>query len=256
MQAQEVKQILLLGKGYVTEFFKAKINHYFPFAELSITSRTKQDCIYFQLEDQSSWDNIINHYDVCVWTFPVYDLRLFQEFYIQKNQFFKKLILIGTTSSYKIEYDQQEVNEHSTLDTEHKRYPVENYFVQQSGVILRSAGIYGPEKNPIDWALKGKIKSSKQKLVNWVHVYDLVQFIAHTILYGKSGNSYIAADGCPIAWQEFYDYFKVLPVKEDAEQKNQSKKINNQWTVQQLKIDLAYPSILHDELKYSALTKT
>lgn len=246
MQEQVAKKILLLGKGYVTEFFKDKINHYFPSAELSITSRSKPDCIYFKLEDASSWDNINNHYDVCVWTFPVYDLKLFQAFYAQKKLFFKKLILIGTTSSYKVDYDQQQINEHSALDEKHKRYHIEQFCLANKGIVLRSAGIYGPDKNPLRWVKEGRIKSSRNSIVNWVHVYDLVQFIAHTILYGLEGQQYIAADCQPMAWHEFFEFFQLEEsMSQTVNASNKlSKCIDNHWSKQQLQILLKYTNVL------------
>ncbi|MCI5072914.1 hypothetical protein MRY82_08250 [bacterium] len=243
------KKILLLGKGYVAQAFAQRISDDFPWINLTITSREKPECVYFELEKQASWENITDEYDACVWTFPVYDLKLFQQFFNQKKSLFKKFILLGTTSSYNIDYDQQMIHEQSDLDVEHKRYAVEKYLLQHEGIILRCAGIYGPEKNPLNWVKQGKIKSPPQKYVNWIHVSDLVQFIVHAILYGKMGESYIAADGCPVQWQAFYDYYKVRPVENKTNSKKLSKKINNQWTLEQLKVDLNYPSILLGQCK-------
>lgn len=240
----ERKKAIVLGFGYTAKVLASEFETYFKNSQLDKTSRSQAGCILFDLEDLSTWNNIEDYYDVCFWTFPVKNKQTLKAFLDLKQKHFKKIIMLGTTGSYQVEHEDQSVDEKSPLDLNHARFSSEELMQVCGGVLLRSAGIYGPGRSPLQWALTGRVGPSL-RTINWVHVKDLVQFMVHAFVFGKLGEAYIAADGAPTSWQDFFRHYAIKDTSDQTKRKKSlSKKVNPEKSIQALHVKLNYPGIL------------
>ncbi|WP_061223004.1 hypothetical protein [Leptospira weilii] len=114
------------------------------------------------------------NFDLCVVTFPVQKLSDPISFINLLFSIGKKFILLGTTSIYKRVPD---IVESTPLVEEHDRFAVENEWIGRGGKILRLCGIYGPLRNPGDWARKGLVKKCSRQL-NLIHGDDVALTIS------------------------------------------------------------------------------
>ncbi|ABJ79639.1 hypothetical protein IQB76_12645 [Leptospira borgpetersenii serovar Hardjo-bovis] len=113
-------------------------------------------------------------FDLCVVTFPVQKLFDPISFINLLFSVGKRCILLGTTSIYKRVPD---IVESTPLIEDHDRFAIENEWIGRSGKILRLCGIYGPLRNPGDWARKGLVKKCSKQL-NLIHGDDVALTIS------------------------------------------------------------------------------
>lgn len=114
-----------------------------------------------------------NFFDLCIVTFPIQKLSDPNSFINLAFSSCKNPVLIGTTSIYQRVPD---IVETTPLQEDHDRFAVEKEWLQRGGKILRVAGIYGPLRNPADWARKGLVKKSSRQL-NLIHGDDIARTI-------------------------------------------------------------------------------
>ena len=124
------------------------------------------------------------------------------------------------------------------------------------GVILRVAGIYGPERG--SWFkqyLKGeaKLEGKGERILNMIHLDDVIGAIVAALKGGRPGQVYNVVDNEPVTQ---LDYFRWLsnrlgkplppsaPDQENAERKRvlTSKKVSNRKLKTQLGYRLKFPS--------------
>ena len=67
--------------------------------------------------------------------------------------------------------------------------------------MLRVAGIYGPDRNPLNWIRQGRVGPSR-KYVNLIHVEDLAAICLAAVKKGTPGEVYNVSDGQPHTWNE------------------------------------------------------
>ncbi|XDD51328.1 hypothetical protein AB3N59_06095 [Leptospira sp. WS92.C1] len=168
-------RVSVFGLGYtgirIYESLKSLPN--FRLETFSATTKVEgtQAFDFSNQDSLSSFQNQFgkNVFDLGIVTFPIQKLS-------QRNRFLdilfsasKNLILLGTTSIYRRVPD---ITETTPLLTDHERFETEEEWLRRGGKLLRLCGIYGPGRNPADWARRGLVKKSSRQL-NLIHGNDV-----------------------------------------------------------------------------------
>jgi nucleoside-diphosphate-sugar epimerase len=125
-----------------------------------------------------------------------------------------------------------------------------------SGIILRVAGIYGPERGYwFKQFLSGeaRIEGKGERLVNMIHRDDVIGCIIAALERGTNGETYNAVDDEPVSQFDFFSWLaaalgKPMPeaVAENAEATRKrgitNKRISNRKLKAQLGYSFRYPS--------------
>lgn len=160
----------------------------------------------FRLDQPATWSNPPLGGRAVVWTFPAQPLGLVQQFHRAALQTTSNLIVLGSTSAYALPPPQAEgagivtVSESSALDMDQPRVAGEEWLRTQGATILQLAGIVGPGREPEAWLRAGRIKDGA-KLVNLIHVDDIVSVIAHLLAHPHPGQRINVGNGEPVAWR-------------------------------------------------------
>lgn len=160
----------------------------------------------FRLGDPVTWSNPPLDGRAVVWTFPAQPIGLVQQFHRAALQATTNLIVLGSTSAYALRPPQAEaagivtVSECSPLDMEQPRVAGEEWLRTQGATILQLAGIVGPGREPEAWLRAGRIRDGS-KLVNLIHVDDIVSVIAHLLAHPLPGQRINIGNGEPLAWR-------------------------------------------------------
>ncbi len=232
---------LILGHGLTGEYLSAELMEQEPNASVVSTSRKGSPHIEFDLENEATWSQLPEA-EITYWTFPPEPTDLVKKFYNQYQQKLGKLIVIGSTSALKVDQAGQVVDENTDLDTSIERVASEVFLKEQGAILLLSAGIYGPERSPLDWVKKGYLGKSK-KWANMVHLEDLAGFLYACALRGQSGALYIACNNNPQPWDEVitdWEQRGLVQNVPEKESKRTSKKINNSKTIKDLQVNLQF----------------
>jgi nucleoside-diphosphate-sugar epimerase len=165
-----------------------------------------EQCLRFDLEQPSTWLNIPAQADL-IWCFPATPLEQVQAFARTLDAPPRRIVVLGSTSAYEVsdhsaEYPPSWIDESAPIDLTKSRVQGEEYLRERHGaIVLRVAGIYGPERNPLDWIRQGRVGPSR-KYVNLIHVEDLAAICLAAIEKGKPGETYNVSDGTPRTWSE------------------------------------------------------
>ena len=125
--------------------------------------------------------------------------------------------------------------------------------------IFRLAGIYGPGRSPLDKLRSGRARRivKKGQVFNRIHVDDIVQTLAASILHPAPGTVYNVTDGEPAPPQDVTEFAAGLlgidpPPAEDFETTDMTpmarsfysgnRRISNRAIREQLGVTLRYPS--------------
>lgn len=202
---------LILGGGYVGCRLAQQLG-----AAQTYRSNEKsgaQGSLYFDLQDEQSWNNVQPGENV-VWTFPAAPLEQVKAFYRAKLTKVNKLFVYASSSCYLVQKQGQWVNESQPLNLSRERVLAEEWLRDQGATILVLSGIYGPDRQPLDWLRKGLIKTP-DKLVNLIHVDDIID-ITECLLNDKRdlrGERFNLSDGKPLIWREIAEHYEInLPV--------------------------------------------
>jgi hypothetical protein len=261
---QPMKRILILGSGYVGNAFATLCRSKSPEAEVVETSRKRQ--IFFDLGEISSWSNLPSKVDVTLWTFPakpIADVKKFLD--SRKRASLGKIIVVGSTGSYLVPENISDVksnsdlnmkahsliSEDAPLDMKDLRVQGEEEIRQHGGIVVRAAGIYGPQRNPLEWLRSGRVHPS-EKLANFIHVEDLATILWAAMNTGQPGTNYIATDGAPHSWEHLSkrwmpDQWKPSVTPQLPSMKNisrSSKRVDGSATLKALNLTLKYPDVL------------
>lgn len=125
---------------------------------------------------------------------------------------------------------------------------------QFPAVILRVAGIYGPQRGHLfRQYLKGeaKLDGAGERILNMIHRDDVVGAIIVSLKNGRAGEIYNAADDEPVSQFHFFRWLsgtldKPMPpaVEEIAERKRglTNKKVSNRKIKMELGVQLKFPT--------------
>jgi len=123
-------------------------------------------------------------------------------------------------------------------------------------IVLRLAGLYGPGRIPrMDDLLAGRpIAVHADAVVNLIHVDDAVAVVLAAEAQARPPATYVVSDGHPAPRREFYRYLAELlnlppptfvdmaPRRSQSPRGAGSKRVRNARVLQELKVQLAFPS--------------
>jgi nucleoside-diphosphate-sugar epimerase len=132
----------------------------------------------------------------------------------------QRLVYLSTTGVYADPADGEWVNEDSQLDPSRpgtvNACRAEAWLRERlpdQAIVLRPAGIYGPDRIPNLLALKkgDAIAARPNTYLNLTHVDDLAEYI-HQVAVRPSLNHHVynVADGNPVLRKEYYDFICAL----------------------------------------------
>ncbi|MCC6208353.1 MAG: hypothetical protein IT488_09395 [Gammaproteobacteria bacterium] len=199
--------LTILGVGYVGQ---ALLRH-FPTAAPTRRRALPPASATFDLHNPDTWDNPPLAGRTVVWTFPAEPLAHVQAFHAARLKDAAGLIVLGSTSAYRLADEASSsdltVTEESPLDMNQPRVQGEEWLRERGATVLRLAGIIGPGRDPVGWLRKGLIRDGA-KLVNLIHVDDIVAVIAHLLAHPQPGARISVANGEPLPWRELVARFK------------------------------------------------
>ncbi|MFO0706605.1 MAG: hypothetical protein U0412_07095 [Nitrospira sp.] len=255
--------LIILGSGYTARFLWPLVSDRLP--AVYATSRSpEQHLSYvppaqrlrFDLADTETWTNIPRDADV-IWCFPAEPLDHVRRFTASLGRSPRQLVVLGSTSAYNraaetSEYPPPWIDESSPIDCSLPRVQGEEWLrTEQGAIILRIAGIYGPDRNPLDWIAQGRVGASR-KYVNLIHVEDLAHICLHALASGKPGEIYNVSDGIPRTWNDICrvaeERWHIKPVQ-NANRPDAGKRISNAKLIQKLGYTIHH-SDLYGELQH------
>ena len=213
-----LKSLIILGSGYTARHLLPLASRFYT--HVLATSRQPgknlpdvpiDQRIRFDLERPDTWKTIPEQADL-LWCFPAAPLDLVQKFSATLDPPTRRILVLGSTSAYDIghstEYPPTWIDETAPIDLAKPRVQGEEFLRHHCGaIVLRVAGIYGPNRNPIDWIKTGRVGPSR-KYVNLIHVDDLATICLSALQHGKPGETYNVSDGTPRTWREIYDHIE------------------------------------------------
>lgn len=238
---------LILGCGYVGRALadalpQACFTHSNPEKALA------NGGVYFRLDDRDSWGNLPAAENI-IWTFPAMPDVLVREFYATLSRSYQRLWVYGSTSCYLTQENDELVTESHPLDMSQARVRSEEYLRQQGATVLVLSGIYGPDREPLNWLRSGRIRSL-QKRVNLIHRDDIVAITLHLLQNnGLAGERINLSDGHSRRWSEIVEHFGITVDDSVGLQKGKSKRISNVRLCELLPVSFRFES-------YSVLTES
>lgn len=169
-----------------------------------LTTVAPQARLHFDLADPATWSSLPADADL-IWSFPavpIEQVRAFARHYCGRS---RRLVVLGSTSAYDRPGAVAEplppwIDETHPVNIDLPRVQGEEYLREHYGaIILRVAGIYGPDRNPVDWIRQGRVGPTN-KFVNLIHVEDLAQICLLALQVGHAGETYNVSDGQPRRW--------------------------------------------------------
>jgi nucleoside-diphosphate-sugar epimerase len=173
--------VLILGCGYVGSYFlNRNPNSFYTNRKIIASNCNNTRQFYFDLNDKSSWDSVLNiNSNNILFTFPVAknmndidNLILFFNNYLKD----KNVIILSTTSAYKVNYTNEYISEESDLLLDNPRFYAEDILRNMGSLILHLSGIIGPNRTPLNWYRKNLV-SSGENILNYIYIDDIIFFI-------------------------------------------------------------------------------
>lgn len=240
--------MVVLGAGYTGRVVRDLLEAH-GYSTL-VTRRSPGDCVVFDLRKPETWKNVPSAWRA-IWTFPAEppeSVRTFSHLLLERVA---RVVVIGTTSSFLPDPDGDTVTAETPLDRTSLRVQGEEQLRLMGGIILRSSGIYGPDRNPLDWVRRGLVRDMN-RIVNLIHVEDLSASILAALERAAPGSSYVVTDGRPRVWKEIVEwgirngYLKNAPEPESSSRP--SRRIDNTKLITELHPELTHLD-LFDELR-------
>ena len=206
-------RLVILGSGYLARFMLSLTSFYLDVLHTSRDPNQNLAWVHpsqrlrFDLAQRDTWSNIPSDANL-LWCFPAVPLDSVREFAAGIRGVFRKLVVLGSTSAYDVgeptHYPPPWIDESASINLIKPRVQGEEFLRKECGaVILRVSGIYGPNRNPLDWIRTGRVRPSR-KYVNLIHVEDLAAVCVAALERGQSGQVYNVSDGTPRTWNEIY----------------------------------------------------
>ena len=173
---------LILGCGYtgrVLEQLLSSAGH-----QVICTSRSKDGYVRFELEDQGTWGKLPQSVDGTFITLPFKDKEVAAKFVSELLPALGKVVFMGTTSAFRVSREHQVVHESSEIDPDNERNRAESELLAAGCVAVYSAGIYGPDRSPLNWIKSGRV-TANDRFVNFIHVQDLAQVLYRAMGAGQ-----------------------------------------------------------------------
>jgi hypothetical protein len=150
----------------------------------TISCLSSSPSIQFVLEDRSTWSSLpppTENISVVI-TFALGpDLGILSDFYDGYLSKVKQIVVYSTTGIYGNAIPAATVDETCPLTGEGRagispnpRVPGELFLQERGATVLPLSGLYGYDRQPINWLRRGMIKNGT-KLVNLVHCDDVIR---------------------------------------------------------------------------------
>ena len=152
-------------------------------------------------------------YDALVITFPPQEAA--EAFWPWVHGLARRRVLLGTTSIYSRVEDCSEplLTEGSPLVERHPRRAMEEAFEAAGGLLVRLAGLYAAERNPVRWIREGRVGYEKRQL-NLVHRDDVARALLGLLALPSPRPVYNLADGERHTCRQIIDALVALEVLE------------------------------------------
>ena len=235
---------LVLGRGYtgrVLERLLVSEGH-----RVTCTARSHPDLLRFVLEDETTWTGLPQKISGTFITFPFINWVSSRRFVNRLLPALGKTVFMGTTSAFLVTEEHQVIRENSEINPDDERNRAEAELLAAGCVGVHSAGIYGPDRSPLDWIQRGRV-TVNDRYVNFIHVEDLAQVLFRSMCIGDPGTRYIACDGNPMRWSDIIHQLEdIYGVKSQPEKpgRRPSKRIDPKYTLDALSAELQYPDVI------------
>jgi nucleoside-diphosphate-sugar epimerase len=118
-----------------------------------------------------------------------------------------------------------------------------------NALVVRLGGLYGPGRSPLEWLLRPgfreRLRGGAEAWMNWIHIEDAAAAVSAAAAGGRSGEIYLAVDGCPVKRSDFYQLAAELagvePPELDPDSADLGKRLSNRKLIEELGVDLRYP---------------
>ncbi len=249
--------IVILGSGYTGEWL-CRLARQQSLPILASSRRPDSRLSYvdpharlrFDLAERATWSALPPDADL-IWTFPATPLEQVQAFAMHYCSPPRRLMVLGSTSAYDTSGDQVGglppwINENGPVDTSLPRVQGEEYLrTHHRAIILRVAGIYGPQRNPVEWIRQGRVGPT-DKFFNLLHVEDLAHLCLLALQAGQAGETYNVSDGHPRRWRDICAHVSgrwgiVSPRQEGNSESG--KRILNQKAVAHFNYTFRHPNL-------------
>ena len=207
------RPLIILGSGYTGQWLcrlagrqSLPIHASSRRPDVRLTYVDPHARLRFDLAEPTTWSSLPPDADV-IWTFPATPLEQVQAFARRYCSPSQRLVVLGSTSAYNTDGGHEEglapwIDEASPIRTSLPRVQGEEYLRTHHGaIILRVAGIYGPQRNPVEWIRQGRVGPT-DKFVNLIHVEDLAHLCLLALQDGHPGETYNVSDGQPRRWSD------------------------------------------------------
>lgn len=207
-----MKNFVLLGYGFTGEallpaFLKAGF-------QVTVTSRNPEKLtvlpesvrkIQFDLLNRQTWTNLPGQSEL-IWLFPAEPIEAVKSFlqFAEQHQIRCRIIL-GTTSSFIAQTGP--INEKSELDFSRSRVQGEKLLFEQGAVWLQCSGLWGGDRQPVNWLNNGLIKNGN-KTLNLIHRDDIAEIAVQILKKEISNEMFCLSDGQPYLWKNLLETFK------------------------------------------------
>lgn len=221
-----MSKFIILGNGYVGQAIKNR----FPgslHTHRSPEKAEQNNGIYFDLNNRDSWANLPCT-ETVIWTFPAEPLELVEAFYHENLTQCHNLLVYASTSCYQVDAKDAIVSENSALDFSRTRVSGEEYLRQQGAAILVLSGIFGPQREPVNWLRKGRIKHFN-KIVNLIHRDDIVDITCFLLenRIAPFGERLNLTNGHYHRWSDIAEHYTFNYSQEKIDHTTNSKFVSN-----------------------------
>jgi nucleoside-diphosphate-sugar epimerase len=238
-----MKSLLILGYGYLGFHFEKYLKAQNLSTDIFRTKRTQD--IIFDIQEKETWKNIPD-VENTLWTFPAKPIELISEFYEQMHSRLGKIVCIGSTLALVPKMPGFPVDEMTPLSDHDERVHGEKFLQAKGATMVRSAGIYGPDRDPRRWLKEGRIKNFDRP-INFIHVEDLCQFAYKAFSEPYNSKAFLACDSKTYLWNELIEHWRLreqIPTIESVERRKTSKIVVAKKSREDLGIDLKYPDVI------------
>ncbi|WHZ22760.1 MAG: hypothetical protein OJF47_001872 [Nitrospira sp.] len=251
------RPIVILGSGYTGGWIYKLAGRQ---ARSILASSRRPDCrlssvapparLRFDLADPTTWSALPRDADL-IWTFPAVPFEQVQAFARHACGPLRRLVVLGSTSAYDTGSNKAVdlppwLDETAPVDHDLPRVRGEEYLrLHHGAVILRVAGIYGPQRNPVDWIKQGRVGPT-DKFVNLIHVEDLAHLCLLAVHTGRAGEVYNVSDGRPRRWRSICEEVARrwgIVGPEETRPNGPGKRILNQKLLTHFDYTLRYPDL-------------
>ncbi|BBM82423.1 hypothetical protein [Candidatus Uabimicrobium amorphum] len=194
-------KVAIFGLGYVGKFLFPSLQEDHETVAFSTNTQIGQSFI-FDAQNSKDIEKLKHHkYDATITTFPIEN----EEFISMLFSICNYNILLGSTGIYDRRHFDEVITEDSELKKEHKRYAIEEYFVERGGIIVRLSGIYGPQRVPLNWLRSPRVGYSDKQL-NLIHRDDIVAALKLMLCKRPTQKIYNLSDGARHSWKSIIDF--------------------------------------------------